>query len=298
MKNQYVGDIGDYGKYALLRAFANAGIKVGVNWYLTEDDGSSDGKFIEYLKSDELRWRAPEVFDTLRNIAFNKDKSVADIENSGIIPGAIFFSDVLSPLGTPSDRGQERNLWFQESIYELSDAELVFMDPDNGLLKDNDPCKRGAEKYVLPDEVEQYYRAGHNVVYYCHKGRRKIGDWHDYKSYMCKALPDAKSFVLTFHKGTQRSYVFFLHPEDFKRYNKIVQKFLFNNWYKIFSEEYTESGDPAEEQIGEKITIENKNGEELTIYKRADGWIQVENSAVKNMTKAIRPDVFCDFLWG
>ena len=28
MKNQYVGDIGDYGKYALLRAFAEAGIKV------------------------------------------------------------------------------------------------------------------------------------------------------------------------------------------------------------------------------------------------------------------------------
>ena len=38
MKNQYVGDIGDYGKYALLHMFAAAGERVGVNWYLTEGD--------------------------------------------------------------------------------------------------------------------------------------------------------------------------------------------------------------------------------------------------------------------
>ena len=50
MKNQYVGDIGDYGKYGLLRFLANRGIKIGVNWYLTDDDGSSDGKFTKYLK--------------------------------------------------------------------------------------------------------------------------------------------------------------------------------------------------------------------------------------------------------
>ena len=47
MKNQYVGDIGDFGKYSMLRAFIDAGIKVGVNWYLTEDDGSNDGKFTD-----------------------------------------------------------------------------------------------------------------------------------------------------------------------------------------------------------------------------------------------------------
>ena len=37
MKNQYVGDIGDYGKYGLLRFLAEKGIRIGVNWYLTEN---------------------------------------------------------------------------------------------------------------------------------------------------------------------------------------------------------------------------------------------------------------------
>lgn len=298
MKNQYVGDIGDYGKYALLQAFSNAGVKVGVNWYLTEDDGSNDGKFTEYLsrEDDDLRWRTPELFDQLKEIVSKNEKSVKDIEDNCIIPGAVFYSDVLNPIGTPNDREQERSSWFQESVHELSDAELIFMDPDNGLMENNDPCRRGAEKYVLPDEVEQYYRGGHNVVYYCHKGRRKLMEWRDYKSFMCKMLPDAKPIVLTYHKGTQRSYVFLIHPQDFQKYNRIIRSF-FDRWHKVFTEEYTDKGNVASEPASEKFTIERSDGAVITIYKRADGWIQVENSKVKNTTRALRPDFLCDLLW-
>ena len=53
MKNQYIADIGDYGKYALLRAFANNSIMIGVNWYLTKDDKSSDGCIRGYLINDK-----------------------------------------------------------------------------------------------------------------------------------------------------------------------------------------------------------------------------------------------------
>ncbi len=296
MKNQYVGDIGDFGKYSLFRAFAEAGVKVGINWYLTADDASNDGKFTDYLQKDDLRWYAPDVFDELKKIAVLQDKSVKNIEDSGIVPGAVFYSDLLNPSGTPSDREQKRNDWFRKSVSELESAELIYMDPDNGLLEDNDPSKRGAEKYVLPDEVEQYYRAGHNVVYYCHKGRRKMSDWFDYKSIMCEVLPDAKPFVVTYHKGTQRSYVFLVHPEDFIKYNKIINSFL-AKWKKVFSDEYTDKGDQASEQIGESFSVENSDGTVFTIYKRADGLIQIENSSVKTMTKAISADMFCDFLW-
>ena len=31
MKNQYIGDIGDYGKYGLLRFLAQRGFRIGVN---------------------------------------------------------------------------------------------------------------------------------------------------------------------------------------------------------------------------------------------------------------------------
>jgi hypothetical protein len=48
MKNQYFGDINDYRKYGLLRRL-QAGLSLCVCWTLTDDDGSSDGRFLEYL---------------------------------------------------------------------------------------------------------------------------------------------------------------------------------------------------------------------------------------------------------
>lgn len=118
MKNQYVGDIGDFGKYSMLRAFVDAGVKVGVNWYLTENDGSNDGKLTDYLNKGKMRRYCPEIFDALIDIADKKDKSVTDIEESGILPGVRFYSDILKPDGTPGDREQERSCWFQESMHQ------------------------------------------------------------------------------------------------------------------------------------------------------------------------------------
>ena len=90
---------------------------------------------------------------------------------------------------------------------------------------------------------------------------------------MCKILPDAKAFVLTYHKGTQRSFIFLIHPEDFKKYNKVVQSFMYDNWHKIFSEEYTENGDPAKEQIGERFTIECLHGRLMFFCCLMGHWI-------------------------
>ena len=50
MKNQYFGDIGDYGKYGLLRWLAGQGLSIAVNWYL--------GLRMDALGKDRKRERA------------------------------------------------------------------------------------------------------------------------------------------------------------------------------------------------------------------------------------------------
>ncbi len=293
MKNQYVGDIGDYGKYSLLRAFINAGVKIGINWYLTENDDSNDGKFTDYLKKkDEYRRYDQELFDVIKKIAPKKNKSVMDIQDSGILPGTVFYSDILHPIGTPSDRRSTRERWFKESLLELKDADLIFMDPDNGLLEDDNASKLGGEKYVLPDEVEQYFNAGHNVVYYCHKGRRNMSQWFDHKSIMFNLVPEAKPAVLTYHKGSQRSYIFLIHDEDFEKYRSIIDKFT-RRWFGIFTEEYTDKGDTAGVVEDSVITLNRSNGTTVTISKRADGQLAVKSSNDPNCTHVISADLFC-----
>ena len=243
MKNQYVADIGDYGKYALLREFSNKNIKIGVNWYLTKDDDSSDGCIRKYLISDKSGIGAldPELYHELQYINAKADKkSVADIEERGILPGAIYYSGMIDSIGSPYDRKAKREKWFLKSLKPLNNADLIFLDPDNGLLTNGGAGKRNAEKYVLPHEVEQYFKGEygrkHNVVYYCHKGRRKQDAWIKYMTYMSGQIPDVRLIVLTYHKGTQRSYVFLIHGEDYDDYRRIIDGFL-ERWGRVFTEE-------------------------------------------------------------
>ena len=275
MKNQYIGDIGDYGKYSLLRAFTEAGIKIGVNWYLTDDDNSNDGKFKNYLQKDEFRKYDPFVYDRLKQIIESGNSTVESIQNSDILPSASFFADSLSITGTPKERAWERNEWLWNSIRALQRSNLVFLDPDNGLLTKDDPSIKGAEKYVLPNEVKRYWNANFNVVYYCHRGRRTDEQWQEYMRVMRKTMPGTRIIVLTFHKGTQRSYVLLVRKMHFDKYRKILDKVL-EDWNGVFTDEGIENDDDASPFFESKVVVYNEENVKLTSSIK-DGCLHLES---------------------
>ena len=236
MKNQYIGDIGDYGKYGLLRFMANRGIKIGVNWYLTENDGSSDGRFTDYLNRPEEKIYDPELFDALREISTRSDKTVKMIEDAHLIPGAEFHSELLKSCTLELDaREWNRRLWFNNSTLLLGDSELIFADPDNGISYKKTARTKDSEKFILPGDVSEYYNSGKNVVFYCHKGRRKQEAWEQTKASIQDHIRDASILAVTCHRGTQRSYIFVLHPDCYLKYNRILKDFLISTWGKMFS---------------------------------------------------------------
>lgn len=56
MQNRYVGDIGDFRKYALLKNIAKTGLSMGVNLYLTPAEShNADGKHISYLQNSSYK---------------------------------------------------------------------------------------------------------------------------------------------------------------------------------------------------------------------------------------------------
>ena len=236
MKNQYVGDIGDYGKYGLLRFLASHGIKIGVNWYLTENDGSTDGRFTTYLKNPAERAYDPELFDALQNIMDCPDKTVKMIEQAKIIPDAEFFSEMLKSSSLEaSAREWNRRLWFNNSTLMLGNAELIFADPDNGISYRKTARTKDSEKFILPEDVAEYYNSGKNVVYYCHKGRRKQEAWEQAKAEIRNHIRDAQLLAVTCHRGTQRSYIFVLHPDCYMKYERIITAFLDSEWGNMFT---------------------------------------------------------------
>ena len=176
MKNQYFGDIGDYGKYGLLRFLTENGVKIAVNWYLTVNDGSGDGKHISYLKKQDWRAREcdPELFDVLNEMVSAGQRNVPAFESKSMIVGAKYYHDLLDYTGmkSPKEKKAFRAEWHTKALQACKDADLVFLDPDNGLMPQEKTSPSTGLKYAFAEEAADYYRAGQNVVYYCQQGRR------------------------------------------------------------------------------------------------------------------------------
>lgn len=250
MKNQYVGDIGDYGKYSLLRYIAFHGIRIGVNWYLT-DDGSTDGKFTDYVKKDSEGNFDRDVFAVMRSSVIQNERSqrtVQMIQDENLIPEALYFDEkVNSNKLIPMERAWDRRVWFERSTSVLKDTDLIFADPDNGITYRKTSRNKGCEKYVLPEEIALYYYGGKDVVFYSHKGRRTDEAWKRMILRIKESVCDAKLFVLTFHRGTQRSYIFVVHPERAEQYELLLAEF-------ITSSEWGKSGGFTREYLAESST--------------------------------------------
>ena len=232
MKNQYVGDIGDYGKYGLLRFISNSGIRIGVNWYLTKNDEHIvDGNIRGYLKDDAESVYDCKVYELLKNIP-NRD--IGYIEKSGILSNSIYYNEELSFEGVPpNERKAVRTRWHSKGMKALEDTDIVFADPDNGSTEDKKGARKNGEKYITIREIADYYQRGQNIVYYCHRARRNQESWQKKMIEIKTECPDAEIIVLTFHRGTQRSYIFCVHPSQFEEYDCIVEDFLSTAWGRI-----------------------------------------------------------------
>lgn len=165
MKVQYLGDVNDYRKYALLRLLARSGLKIGINWLLTSDDGRRDGNKRGYLAQPE-RWGAcdPELFAFLRKVRGAPTiDDLKQIEEQDIVPGAAYFREPV-PCGRTA-----REAFHEASMQVLGACDLVFFDPDNGLAPASvRKTQSVAIKFVFDDELAAHYAEGRSLLVYQH----------------------------------------------------------------------------------------------------------------------------------
>jgi hypothetical protein len=144
MQDKYVGDVGDFGKYGMLNEIynqSNGDITLGINWYkATKEEDNNDGKHIDYLK-DTFKAKAsyiqcfPELYAKLKHIIQTDKRSLMEIEKNQILPeNTIFYSQPIPYLAPYYEtREIERIDWFQNSLTHLKNADIIFVDPDNGI---------------------------------------------------------------------------------------------------------------------------------------------------------------------
>lgn len=166
MKNQYFGDINDYRKYGLLRLLqAGHDGRLLVAWMLTPDDGGPDGGFRTYLREPQ-KWRHhdPELYDGLSELVGTVDEPrVGLLEESRLLPRARFHSSIVP------DGRRDRDAWSRALIDAAAGADLVFLDPDNGIEVPSKPIgRKDSSKYVSWKEIEGLAGTGSSLLIYQH----------------------------------------------------------------------------------------------------------------------------------
>ena len=244
MQDQYVGDIGDFGKYGLLRhltgmrdddAPENA-LSLGVVWYLFPNGGNNDGKFTDYLcnpkpRDSKLRDCDPELYWTLQRLVRECKRNVFSVRMSGILPrDTAYYGQSLSypDMESQSSRKRRREDWLKGALEATAKANVVFVDPDNGIaIPDNgilnqstgitkvDPYSKRGPKYVFMDDLNRFRKRGQSLVIYQHLTRQEKAPQqinriaNKLKEYL--KLPTLP-WTLRYRRGTGR--VYFIVPQE------------------------------------------------------------------------------------
>src|SRR5262249_46649441 len=140
MQDRYVGDVGDFGKYGLLRLLGTqTNLRLAVIWYLFGDEShNDDGRHVGYLGKPEFAAADPALYATLGRLVQRGQRSVKAVEKSRILPSdTIYFRSLISdPKGeivNKRHRAASRMRWLKSATKSSASADLIFMDPDNGI---------------------------------------------------------------------------------------------------------------------------------------------------------------------
>ena len=236
MQNRYAGDVGDFGKIGMLRCIERCGVKIGVNWYLVEDENhNQDGKHIGYLRDKKFVGLDEELRRALTSIVIEDSRSVNQIENQKLLRSNVYYHEVLKPVN--GLLRESRLQWHKNGLENLNDCELVFLDPDNGLLPRS--VSRGSGKsikYVLPEEIIDYYRAGHSVVFYSHRTREQLSTYlgRFNELFDSEKIKGTTITGISFRRGTVRDYFFILQEKHKVKIIEGIENLLRSGWRQHF----------------------------------------------------------------
>ena len=172
MQDRFVGDVGDFGKYGLLRALtgihpeAEPRLSLGVVWYVPSGTVGShtDGKHTGYLQKPDLyRGCDPDLFDRLGKIT-SAERKLGTVQESDVLGNTTtFFGDPIPP--DPNRREQ----WVTRALHTVETNDIVFLDPDNGLAPPS--ASQTSPQHAYLSEVERFVERGQTVIIYHHLGR-------------------------------------------------------------------------------------------------------------------------------
>jgi hypothetical protein len=235
MQNRYVGDIGDFVKVGILRKLM-PGYRLGVAWWLYPDEThNKDGRHIGYLRHPDQWWHFdPQLFDALEQMVTSGRRDVRALEAANLLPGAIFASEEIPVYGSIEDRLVRRRQWFQTVQRTINGADLVFVDPDNGLEPEGQRRQSArVGKSVLLTELRELAMPGRCLIVYHHQTRRKGGHFAEMERCADRLRQNGFATVDTLRASPRSPRVFFLlnAPADIRHRAQQIE----SRWQRLIT---------------------------------------------------------------
>jgi hypothetical protein len=189
MQDRYAGDVGDFGKFGLLRHLCgktaqddHPHLTPGVIWYRVADEThNGDGRHTSYLKKtaksvkdksveddNDPRFRDCDahLYDALKKMVFrDQNRTIEALEGAQLLPGAVYWSEKIAA---------PRSHWLAGALHQTASCDLVFLDPDNGVAGLR-AFAEGSPKHVFLDEIRSLIgrKPRPSLVIYHHMDKTK-----------------------------------------------------------------------------------------------------------------------------
>ena len=221
MQDRYAGDIGDYGKLGLFRKLSEK-FSIGINWYNPgeldferDKDGNfkqEDGKYRDFTGFENYAPDIISTFETLKN-----NHSIEMLEKLKLINNAFYYNKLV-----PREN-EKREKWHNAALKKLGKCDVVFLDPDNGLICNSvKPGSPKSVKYTYYSEVKDYLSENKTVIVYNHRSRKKEDVYfNEIIEKLCSETGAERDLiqVVTFRRFSVRDY--FIISKDEQTHNTI-----------------------------------------------------------------------------
>ena len=252
MQNCYVGDIGDFANNGLLRWLTGVtspdskeNLRLGVVQY-TRPDQPSHGGHIGYLSQTrenekEFKECDAELYSALKDLVFKDKRKIKAAQRMfkrrGILPPGTLYYD--RELPSPP-RKETRDGWLKGAVkaIEKADADIVFLNPDNGIASP----KRNpySPQHIYMDELKCFADAGQGkslVIYHSENRERDSENRNRDQQISCVAKRlhcnlNLPVHVLRWNRWTARYYFIVAQPDHECVIKKRLTSLRDSPWFK------------------------------------------------------------------
>ena len=209
MRHQRIGEIGCYLKLSLLKALSD-GYRLGIAWYLVPDSKRPlHGIQTGYLDLPD-RWRAndPEIFDALYSLVHSGKRSLSALQRAEVIKATHSSSLLEYERVHWTQRVSYRRAWFVGVLADLRDCNLIFADPEMGLIEKGKPMRAAHALRITLEEAKALAKGRTAIIY--HLNSMRAGG-HDKEVKYWLDQFDANAFAIRANAYSARTF-FIINP--------------------------------------------------------------------------------------